>query len=75
MSRAKFLVLPLIAGMLNGCTTLVRGVDWIHGVMTKQEPDEDINNYGAFFTAPLSGGCQCQRVSSRACVLPPKPGQ
>jgi hypothetical protein len=54
MSRSMFLVLPVAAGMLTGCTTLVRSVDWIHAVMTKEEPDEDINNYGAFFTSSLS---------------------
>jgi hypothetical protein len=53
MSRLMFLVLPLAAGMLNGCTTLVRSVNWIHAVMTKEEASEDINNYGAFFTSAL----------------------
>jgi len=49
-----FHVLPLAVGILTGCTTLVRSYDRIRAVMTKPEPNEETNNYGAFFLLPRS---------------------
>ena len=45
------LVLPIAAVIfLTGCTSLVRDFNRIRAEMTKPETDEEINNYGAFFT-------------------------
>lgn len=56
MSRCTplFHVLPFAVVILSGCTTLVRSYDRIRAVMTKEDTDEQINNYGAYFSSSLS---------------------
>ena len=45
------LVLLFAAGIFfTGCTSLVRGFNRVRAEMTKPATDQEINNYGAFFT-------------------------
>jgi hypothetical protein len=49
------LVLPIAAVIfLTGCTSLVKGFNSIRAEMAKPESDQEIHNYGAFFTTPES---------------------
>lgn len=47
-------VLPLVVGILSGCTTLVTSYNRIRaGIMNAGEPKEESQNYyGAFFISP-----------------------
>jgi hypothetical protein len=56
MSRFNlaFYFFPFVAGLLTGCTTLARTYEGIRATMIRDETDEQINNYGAFFEASQS---------------------
>jgi len=58
-SRFISLIHVLLAvGMLTGCTSLVRTFNRIYAGMTKEETNEESNNYGAFFRWSLSSNSE-----------------
>jgi hypothetical protein len=62
-------VLPLTAGILTGCTTLVTTYDRIRARLTEPEVDETIHRGGAWFLIPSKGyterqGMSCWQVHS-----------
>jgi hypothetical protein len=56
-------VLPLTAGILSGCTTLVTTYDRIRARLTEPEIDETIHRGGAWFITPAEGCTEPQGMS------------
>lgn len=57
-------VLPLTAGILSGCTTLVTTYDRIRARLTEPEVDQTIHRGGAWFLTPSKGYIEGQGTSS-----------
>jgi hypothetical protein len=57
-------VLPLTAGILTGCTTLVTTYDRVRARLTEPEVDETIHRGGAWFLTPSKGYTELQGMPS-----------